>query len=42
MRRRWPALLGVALAPAALSGCIQVTSLGSDLVACSEGEPVPA
>jgi hypothetical protein len=38
VRRRWTALLAVALGPALLSGCIQVASLGSDLVACSEGD----
>jgi hypothetical protein len=38
VRRRWPAFLAVALAPVMLSGCIQVASLASDLVACSEGD----
>jgi len=36
--RRWVALLAVALAPLALTGCVQAASFSSDLVACQEGD----
>ena len=36
--RRWAALTGVALASLLLTGCIQVVSLHSDLVACEQGD----
>jgi hypothetical protein len=36
--RRWAALLAVLLGPLLLTGCIRVASLGSDLVACKEGD----
>jgi hypothetical protein len=36
--RRWPALLAVLLGPVLLTGCVRVASLGSDLVACKEGD----
>jgi hypothetical protein len=38
IRRRAGALLSTALAVAVLSGCVQVGSLSSDLVACKEGD----
>ncbi|WP_245160130.1 hypothetical protein [Blastococcus sp. CT_GayMR20] len=36
--RRWAALPTVLLGPVLLTGCIRVASLGSDLVACKEGD----
>jgi len=37
-RRRWAALGAAGLAPVLLTGCVQVASLGGDLVACSQGD----
>jgi hypothetical protein len=36
--RRWAAVPVLALATALLSGCVQIVSLHSDLVACKEGD----